>query len=195
MNLSESKLSARPPRNRRPDWTSLVSDCFREPGNPAVTGRFVEPLRPLLRATLSPLCPSEPTLVEDAVQSTILRLLTLFHQGPPRLLTEGYFAVIARNCLIDELRRRQRFTPLDELLSAPGPDDRELQMLQLQRGMLKLEPRCRYVLQRYYFAGASSTDIARAIGVSPDSIHVVLKRCRDRLRAVMNGDDLPPPAS
>jgi RNA polymerase sigma factor (sigma-70 family) len=177
-----------------PDWDALVEACYRHPEDPAVTAKLFEPLRPLLIATLVALYPKEVSVAEDAAHNAFLKLLALFRKGPPRKLSEGFFVVVARNCLLDELRRRKGQVPFDELvreaagLSGVAADEErefEIRLAAVQAGMALLDPRCRFLLDRYYIAEEDAASLARTLGLAPESIHMTLKRCRDRLRALL----------
>jgi RNA polymerase sigma factor (sigma-70 family) len=185
-----------------PQWDSLVEDCYRHPDDPSVTGALFEQLRPLLLASLAGVYPGDVAIAEDAVQNTLLKLLAMFQKGPPRKLSEGFFVVAARNSLLDELRRRKGHVAFDELVSeAPASletdaDEKavfELRLQEVQAGMARLDARCRFLLDRYYLGEVDSSALARTLGVAPDSIHMVLKRCRDRLRALLAQSDVADP--
>jgi RNA polymerase sigma factor (sigma-70 family) len=175
-------------RDPEPDWPALIAACYAHPHSDGPLGRFFEALTPYLRAALAVRSISDPTLVDDALQATFLKSLKLFAQTPSPPVGVGYFVVMAKHCLIDELRRRRGHLRIDEIAESdlpqtpgkgPEPDDR---LLLIQYGLARMEPRCRFVLERYYIDEVDSRALAKQLQVGPDSVHVVIKRCRDRLR-------------
>jgi len=179
-------------REAEPNWDALIGDCFRHPHDDAVLGRFFEPLLPYLTAALLATYTRDREIVWDALQSAFLKYINLFRKGENRDLAIGYFVVVAKNCLIDELRRRKGEVPIDEVaetelpsVQASGEDEREARMTLLQYAMLQLDPRCQYVLESYYIDGMNSAKLAEWLSVAPDSVHMVIKRCRDRLRQIL----------
>jgi RNA polymerase sigma factor (sigma-70 family) len=179
-------------REAEPNWDALISDCFRYPHDDAVLGRFFELLLPYLTAALLATYTRDREIVRDALQSAFLKYINLFRKQENRALAIGYFVVVAKNCLIDELRRRKGEVPIDEVAEtelpfaqASGEDDREARMTLLQYAMLQLDPRCQYVLESYYIDEMNSAKLAEWLSVAPDSVHMVIKRCRDRLRQIL----------
>ena len=185
-----------------PQWDALVEECYQHPDNPDTTGAFFERLRPLLLATLVGVYPGDVAIAEDAVQNALLKLLAMFKKGPPRKLTEGFFVVTARNSLLDELRRRKGQVAFDELVrqeptsmevTTDEEEVFELRLHAVQEGIAHLDPRCRFLLERYYIAEVESRVLARSLGIAPESIHMAIKRCRDRLRGLLLSLDVANP--
>ena len=175
-------------RESEPDWPALIAACYAHPHSDDHVGRFFEALTPYLRAALASRATSDPTLIDDALQATFLKSLKLFAQTPSTPVGVGYFVVVARNCLIDELRRRRGHLRIDEIAEADLPqtagagaesDDR---MLLIQYALTRMEPRCRFILERYYIDEVESRLLATWLQIGADSVHVAIKRCRDRLR-------------
>jgi RNA polymerase sigma factor (sigma-70 family) len=105
----------------------------------------------------------------------------------------GYFIVIAKNCLIDELRRRKGQVPIDEVAEVEVPiqetanvHDREDRMVFLQYAMSRLDARCQSILESYYINEVDAASLASWLGVSGESVHMAIKRCRDRLKSVVS---------
>jgi RNA polymerase sigma-70 factor (ECF subfamily) len=179
-------------REAEPNWDALIRDCFRHPQDEATLGRFFEALLPYLTAALLATYTGDREIVRDALQSAFLKYINIFRKAENRDLSIGYFVVVAKNCLIDELRRRKREIPIDEVaetelpsVQASSEDDRELRMTLLQYAMMQLDPRCRFVLESYYIDQIEAAKLAERLSVAPDSVHMVIKRCRDRLRQIL----------
>jgi RNA polymerase sigma factor (sigma-70 family) len=185
-----------------PQWDALVQECYRHPNDPETTGALFERLRPLLLATLAGVYPGDVAIAEDAVQNALLKLLAMFKKGPPRKLTEGFFVVTARNSLLDELRRRKGEVAFDQLVrqeptsietTTHEEEAFELRLRAVQAGITRLDPRCRFLLERYYIGEVESSVLAQTLRLAPDSIHMALKRCRDRLRALLLSSEVASP--
>jgi RNA polymerase sigma factor (sigma-70 family) len=184
---------ARTLREAEPNWDALIRECFRHPKDEAALGGFFEALLPYLTAALLGTYTGDREIVRDALQSAFLKYINIFRRkGENRDLAIGYFVVVAKNSLIDELRRRKGEIPIDEVaetelpfVQAVGEDDREARMMLLQYAMLQLDPRCQFVLESYYIDEMGAAKLAERLSVAPDSVHMVIKRCRDRLRQIL----------
>jgi RNA polymerase sigma factor (sigma-70 family) len=179
-------------REEEPNWDALIRDCFRHPHDQATLGRFFAALLPFLTAALLATYTRDRETVRDALQSAFLKYINLFRKGEKRELSIGYFLVIAKNCLIDELRRRKGEVPIDEVAETELPsvqasqeEEREARMTLLQYAMLQLDQRCQCVLESYYIDEMDPAKLASRLSVAPDSVHMVIKRCRDRLRQIL----------
>jgi RNA polymerase sigma factor (sigma-70 family) len=184
------------------EWDTLVQECYQHPDDPETTGALFKHLRPLLLATLVGVYPGDVAVAEDAAHNAILKLLAMFKKGPPRKLTEGFFVVTARNSLLDELRRRKGQIAFDELVreettsvetTTYEEEAFELRLRAVQAGIARLDPRCRFLLERYYIGEVESSVLAQTLRLAPDSIHMALKRCRDRLRALLLSSEVANP--
>jgi len=179
-------------REAEPNWDALIRDCFRHPKDETTLGRFFEALLPYLTAALLATYTGDREIVRDALQSAFLKYINFFRKAENRDLAIGYFVVVAKNCLIDELRRRKGEVPIDEVaenelpfVQASSEDDREARMTLLQYAMLQLDPRCQYVLESYYINQMSTEKLAERLSVAPESVPMVTKRCRERLRQIL----------
>jgi RNA polymerase sigma factor (sigma-70 family) len=178
---------------QEPEWSVLIDDCLAHPEDDATLTRFFRAILPYLRATLLATYPQNPDIVDDALQSAAIKYIQIFQVGRKARLTEGYFIVIAKNCLVDELRRRKGHVPIDEVMETEiawrpteGVDPKEARMLLLQHALLKLESRCQFILESYYIQEMDSSELARYLKVSPESVHMAIKRCRDKLRLILS---------
>jgi RNA polymerase sigma-70 factor, ECF subfamily len=175
-----------------PDWNRLIDDCFEHPRRHETLNRFFSAIVPYLRAALTSRYSGDPSLVDDALQSASLKYLKIFQETPKRPLSVGYFIVVARNCLIDELRRRKGHLPIDEVAETDLPsvpattaDERDDRMLLVQHAMMQLDSRCQFILESYYIDEVDGGKLAEWLNIGPDSVHMAIKRCRDRLRKAL----------
>jgi RNA polymerase sigma factor (sigma-70 family) len=179
-------------REAEPNWDALIRDCFRYPKDETTLGRFFEALLPYLTAALLATYTGDREIVRDALQSAFLKYINIFRKAENRDLAIGYFVVVAKNCLIDELRRRKGEIPIDEVaetelpsVQASSEDDREARMTLLQYAMLQLDPRCQYVLESYYINEMKTAELAERLSIAPESVPMITKRCRERLRQIL----------
>lgn len=175
-----------------PDWAALIEQCFEHPEDNRTLARFFESILPYIRAALLAAYPQNLNLVDDALQSAVVKYLRIFKGGRKARLNEGYFLVVAKNCLLDELRRRKGHLPLDEVaeteiasLPVEEADQKEARMLLLQHALLQLESRCQFILESYYIQEMNTEELARHLRIAPESVYMALKRCRDRLRLIL----------
>jgi RNA polymerase sigma factor (sigma-70 family) len=157
-----------------------------------VIDEFFKQVRPYLLIQLSRLNPLDDSTTEDALQLTFLKYVQFFRQGrvSEAMLTPAYMVTVAKHCLIDEVRRRQKYVSFDEMVDGAEAEDQvelrepgrseviDLILLILDR----MDPRCRYIIERYYFAEIKGPVLASELGISPQSLPMTVKRCRDELR-------------
>jgi RNA polymerase sigma-70 factor (ECF subfamily) len=143
----------------------------------------VAPLRAYVLRTLGSL-----THVDDIVQETYLRLLRL--PSPPETLGElrPYLFRIASNLMVDHWRRHKHETQAGDRPEAVSPVSMDHNVaLEIDMGRLfqRLRPRDRQLLWLAHVEGASHREIATALGLSLNSIKVLLFRARQRLSALL----------
>lgn len=144
-------------------------------------------LRPYLAAYLLGAYPQERDTVEDAVQTTLLKLWTILRrEGTAKHIRTTYVAVMAKHSLLDEIRKRRSSTPFDEpsfAVEITGvPQLSEDHRLLIIDSMFRLNARSRFVLERYYFLGERPENLCRVLGVQLDSFYVILSRARASLK-------------
>ncbi len=99
-----------------------------------------------------------------------------------------YLTVISRRVVVRKLMRMTRSaTPVgvpERIQEAPPArmENRE----EVQRLLMRLEPREANVVRMYHLEGKSYEEIGRVVGVSANSIGPMLSRARDKMR---NGSD------
>jgi len=181
-------------RDLEPEWEALIEDCFRHPEDQSRLTRFFQGILPYLRAALAATYSHDPSILQDALQSAFIKYIEIFRKGHKSgKLQLGYFIVVAKNCLIDELRRRKGQVPIDELTDRELPilqredmNEREDRMLLLQYAMTRLDARCQAILESYYIDETDAATLASWLGLARDSVHMAIKRCRDRLRSILS---------
>lgn len=101
----------------------------------------------------------------------------------------AWLFTVARNLLLDQLRRPREVPPPEEqALSAPEEDGplalylREERHRQLMDALAALEPRRREVLSLQYFSGLSQRETAALLNISHENVRVLSLRARRDLK-------------
>lgn len=135
----------------------------------------------------------------DIVQETFARALQKLDRlvDPERF--RPWVLQIGRNAAIDELRKRQKLTEvcLDGVeppaRSADGEPELVAEVTDLAGrigvGMVSLSKRDATALALAAHLGLGPSEIAAALGVTPNNAKVILHRARARLRAAVGADD------
>ena len=127
-----------------------------------------------------------PEFVEDAYQSAFIKYLGILRDGKKTGINyEAYFVVVAKNCLLDELRKEGKRIPLDdieeELLAGEhGAAEVEAGIIILE-AMSKLDRRCQFLLESHYINSLSDQEIAKRLSIEPKSVPVLVSRCKTSL--------------
>lgn len=140
-------------------------------------------------------CPTRES-AEDLTQVTFERALRGWGRfDPARASVRTWLLAIARNALIDELRRPVTEVPHDpeqaeDLLDAgaPGPETTVLGPdPALAAALGRLQQAEREVLALRYGGGLTGREIAEMIGLSEANVHQINSRALRKLRAELGG--------
>ncbi len=119
---------------------------------------------------------------EETVQEALLAIHLKRHTWRPDEPITPWVAAIARNKLVDQLRRRRRRAelPLDDFLeeelgSAPAEEPSTGQ--DVERVLASLNERQREIVRLVAIEGRSSRDAAGRLGMSEGALRVALHRC------------------
>lgn len=138
---------------------------------------------------------------EDLTQLTFERALRGWGRfDPARGSVRTWLLAIARNALIDELRRPVRETPhapewTAELLEASGPGPEPMVFgpdPQLAAALGRLQQAEREVIALRYGGGLNAREIAAATGLSEANVHQINSRALRKLRADLTGGAVEP---
>lgn len=133
---------------------------------------------------------------EDVLQTTLLRLIdhldTLRRLEPEGLA--GYIAAACRHTAYNAVRDsgRHPWLPLDGGPEVPDErqevEDRVLRRLELNalaQVWPRLDENTRWLLEARYILDYSDGELARELGVKPDSVRMALTRARRKARRLM----------
>jgi len=170
---------------RRPDWDALML---------AATGGDAESYKALLE-TLPGFLRTitrrgyarygvEPNDVEDVVQEVLLAIHLKRHTWKVGSPVAPWVIAIARNKLIDALRRRGRHVhiPIEGVMDALEADtaetqpDRETDLHDALRMLDQLRPRQREIVRSISIDGHSIRDVANRLDMSEGAVRVALHR-------------------
>lgn len=130
-----------------------------------------------------------PAEAEDIVQETFVRLY-LWHQGHPgRPITAGWLYTTAWHRTVDYLRGRRRQVPdwPRDLGAAARPEEQWVDRMVVEEVLDKLKEPDRMCLLLFYYAGLSTAEIARQLGIKEPAVRARLMRARRRFEAGLRG--------
>jgi len=144
-----------------------------------------------------------PEDCEDLMQETLLRLLRSRQnlRNLNRQQTAKYIALTVRSVYLDMQKKRPaaRELSLEDPLVAliqdavsetePSVSDSISLKLEVSELRASLSPRDWYVLEGKYILGYDQKELSQQIGVSPDSIRMILSRARKKARSILTSTE------
>lgn len=147
----------------------------------------VESLIPIVRRIIRARVP-EPTVVEDLVQETLVRVLAKANRVTPAML-EPYAIVTARNVVrslwTERDRQRRNQHRVLELASVEAPDEQLLKNVDAEAvsaALRRLSERERATLLAHEVDGQDTKSLAADLGLTAGAVAAQLNRTRARLR-------------
>jgi RNA polymerase sigma factor (sigma-70 family) len=126
--------------------------------------------------------------VEDVVQETLLALHLKRGTWDERQAFSPWLYAIARNKLIDNLRRRgrQAHVPIDDIaeLRAGDQPPAEINGVDAERMIARLKEREREIVLAISIEGASARQVAERLGMTEGAVRVALHRALRSLAKV-----------
>ena len=173
------------PMQRRPDWDALMHAAVG--GDAKSYKALLETLPAFLRSITRRSYARfgvQPDDVEDVVQEVLLAIHLKRHTWKVGAPVVPWIVAIARNKLIDALRRRGRHVhiPLEtvvDVLEAKAPEtqpDRQTDLHDVFRLLDTLGPRQREIVRSISIDGQSIRDVARRLDMSEGAVRVALHR-------------------
>jgi RNA polymerase sigma-70 factor (ECF subfamily) len=127
-------------------------------------------------------------LTEDIVQESYLRALDSWKHKIVPETPLAWLKCVARNILIDHLRRKKR----DARTEADLPKDSghrtaaaELESLEIFQAIHSLGRKKAGILEAFYFDGMTVREIAGQMGISERAVEGLLRRARRSLRSLL----------
>jgi RNA polymerase sigma-70 factor (ECF subfamily) len=130
---------------------------------------------------------------DDLVQDTLERAVRKFHLWRPGDLRAWLFSIM-HNVFVNQLKARKIAPEVEideELLAARTPTATSVDVLDLQRALLRLAPEQREVVLLVALEDMTYADVSRALGIPIGTVMSRLSRGRERLRRVMDRQDSP----
>lgn len=181
--------------DRESHWAGLMRAALS--GDTRSYHRLLQEVAPALRALASRgLARHKPggEDVEDVVQETLLALHLKRHTWDERQPFSPWVYAIARNKLIDTLRRRGRqvHLPIDDIGELPASEDApaEGNGVDAERLIAGLKQREREIVVAISIEGASARDVALRLGMTEGAVRVALHRA---LRSLAKAYRTDPP--
>ena len=179
--------------DREPHWATLMRAGMR--GDAASYHRLLQELAPVLRGLASRGFAQHrlgPEDVEDVVQETLLAVHLKRHTWDERQPLFPWVYAIARNKLIDNLRRRGRQAqlPIDDIgesLQASEPPA-EMNGVDAERVIARLKGRQREIVVAISIGGASARQVAQRLGMTEGAVRVALHRALKSLAKAFRAD-------
>jgi len=135
-----------------------------------------------------------PAEADDLVQDTLERALGKWALWRPGNL-RAWLLTLMHNVFINQLRTRPALVSVDEgdlpeIPARPRQHD-ELEIRDLDRALARLPPEQREVLLLIGLEELSYEAAARVLGIPTGTVMSRLSRARERLRAILAGQDSP----
>lgn len=167
--------------DREKDWAAWMAAA--DSGDSAAYRKLLEALAPFLRGVVRRRSASyggDPSDAEDVVQDALLAIHLKRGTWDPGQPVGPWAAAIARNKLIDALRRRGRrvsvpIEDFEDVLPAPVEDDR-LSPREAERLLSVLKGRQHDVVKSISLEGADIRATAEKYGMSEGAVRVALHR-------------------
>ena len=133
-----------------------------------------------------------PEDVEDVVQETLLAVHLKRHTWDERQPLFPWVYAIARNKLIDNLRRRgrQAHLPIDDIGESLAVSELPAEMngVDAERVIARLKGRQREIVVAISIEGASARQVAQRLGMTEGAVRVALHRALKSLARAFRAD-------
>jgi RNA polymerase sigma-70 factor (ECF subfamily) len=187
--VSESRV-----REREVEWAGLMRQAVA--GDAAAYRRLLEALAPVLRAAarrgFARAGKSEAD-AEDVVQETLLAIHLKRHTWDPNAPVGPWVRAIARNKLVDALRRRgsRVEVPIEDYIDyLPAEPEQQSGIVgDVERRLHELPERQREVVRAVAVEGVSIAETAARLAVSQGAVRVALHRGLAALSLRLKGSE------
>lgn len=167
---------------------AAIDLCFKNPQNEAHLRSFDKLFRPRIMAILVSVYRRDIAFTEDAYQAALVKYIQIFREGRKEgVLYDAYFVAIAKNSLLDELRKAAKHVSLEQILPLPvspqpsALDEAEARLAFFE-ALSKLDRRCQFMIEASYINGMSDGELAKRLKIQVQSVPVLLSRCKEALK-------------
>ena len=129
---------------------------------------------------------------DDLVQDTLERAVRKFHLWRPGDLRAWLFSIM-HNVFVNQLKARKIAPSVEideEMIAAHMPTVTSTDVMDLDRALLRLAPEQREVVLLVALEDMTYADVSHALGIPIGTVMSRLSRGRERLRRVMEGENL-----
>ena len=130
-------------------------------------------------------------LAEDITQDVFIAAGRMVDESRP--ITEGWLYRVARNRLIDVVRRDSGLQDRLRIISGDRTDVSDepsvVEQVEVERALERLRPDHRIVLTLRYIDDLSVADLAEELGRTPKGVEALLTRARRALRETLEVSD------
>lgn len=123
---------------------------------------------------------------EDCFQNTFLKLLSKSPSFKNEEHLKSWLIKVAIHECYDYIKKNRKAISLHELPSEPVYDSDDV--FDVSWAMMKVEAKYREILYLHYCERYKISEIAEILGRNPNTIKVMLKRGREKLKKVYGGD-------
>jgi RNA polymerase sigma-70 factor, ECF subfamily len=177
-------------RGRDDEWTDLMRLAIA--GDRSAYHRLLKSVTPVLRIKAQQKL-ARPDQAEDIVQETLLAVHLKRHTWDASAPFAPWLFAIARNKLIDALRRQRHwaFLNIDDFTETlpSNPPSESLPSADIAKHFPELPPRQRDVLQSIAIDSASIKATATKLSVTDGAVRVALHRGLVRLAAILRKNE------
>ena len=125
----------------------------------------------------------------DAVQNTFLRVFRHAADYRDEWRTSTWLYRILTNVCVDQWRKRRRLTTLAEPGDAPHARESSAERVDLDRALATVPPEARAILVLCYVEELSYREIARARGISINTVKTQLLRAKRAMREFLRSEN------
>jgi len=198
LEVPQPRLRAVPSEPPPPDDSGTDAELLARVGErdreafEILYGRYIRPVFGLALRRLG-----DRGHAEDAVQeafAAIWRSASTYR--PERGAAGGWLYTVARNAIVDRLRRNGLATDaeLPELVSSePGPPEQAEDSFvswRVHRALEELQPREREVIELAYWSGMSQSEVADYLGLPLGTVKTRTRSGLAKLASLLEGEDL-----
>ena len=191
LNLPIEIIAKKASESKPPDVLTLTARLSR--GDEAAFHEFYKLYFNRLLRYVTVVANGKEEIAREALQSTFVRVARHVRKFGSEKAFWNWLAMLARNCVVDEMRKQNRYQnllrrffqlrPVDADFKSEDSDKRLLELL--QGGLASLPADERVLLERKYFNGAVVRELADERQMTEKAMESHLLRVRRKLKAMV----------